>query len=81
MIIELIMLLIFIGLAVLFAKFISVVGRPLIKIILHLVLGWITLAIVNLIPGINIPINLLTLIISGFGGIFGTILLLIISLF
>ena len=52
----------------------------ILKIISHLFIGWISLAIVNIIPSINIPINILTMIISGFGGILGTILLVLLSL-
>ncbi|RAP48493.1 MAG: sigmaK-factor processing regulatory BofA [Methanosphaera sp. rholeuAM74] len=51
-----------------------------IKIIAHLLLGWLSLAIINILPGINVPINIITMIISGFGGIWGTILLVILSL-
>lgn len=55
-------------------------GGVILKIIFHLIIGWISLAIVNIIPGINVPINILTMIISGFGGILGTILLVLLSL-
>ena len=34
----------------------------------------------NLIPGIFIPINLLTVVISGFGGVPGVLLLILLSL-
>ncbi|MDI6644723.1 MAG: pro-sigmaK processing inhibitor BofA family protein [Methanobacteriaceae archaeon] len=51
-----------------------------VKIILHMILGWILLFLVNLIPFINIPINLLTILIAGFGGVIGVILLLILQL-
>ena len=51
-----------------------------VKIITHLLVGWISLVIVNIIPGINVPINIITMIISGFGGVWGTILLVILSI-
>lgn len=54
-------------------------GGILVKIGLHLLFGWILLIIVNVLPGVNVPINLITLIISGFGGVLGTILLVILS--
>jgi len=51
-----------------------------VKIILHMILGWILLFFVNLIPFVNIPINILTILIAGFGGVIGVILLLILQL-
>ena len=52
-------------------------GGLLLKILVHVILGWIFLVIVNLLPFINIPINILTVLIAGFGGVFGVILLII----
>ena len=49
------------------------------KIILHMIVGWILLFFVNLLPFVNIPINILTILIAGFGGVIGVILLLIIQ--
>ena len=43
----------------------------------HFLFGWILLTIANILPGINVPINIITLAISGFGGVIGTILLAI----
>ncbi len=56
-------------------------GRVLLKILINAVLGWILLAILNLIPSIHIPINIITVLIAGFGGVFGVIFLLILQLF
>ncbi len=61
-------------------KIIKDYGGIFLKIALHLLAGWITLAIVNIIPGIYIPINLITMIVSGFGGVLGTLLLVIINI-
>ncbi len=75
MISEVIMMiiLILIGAGVLYVIF--NLGSTLLKIAVHFITGWILLTVVNILPGINVPINLLTLIISGFGGVVGTILL------
>ncbi|MGC9517833.1 MAG: pro-sigmaK processing inhibitor BofA family protein [Methanomicrobiales archaeon] len=50
------------------------------KIVLHMIIGWILLFLVNLLPFINIPINILTILIAGFGGVIGVILLVILQL-
>lgn len=64
---------------VLIVGFIVEYGGIILKIIAHLAGGWILLFIINFIPGIYVPINLLTIAISGFGGILGVILLILIS--
>ena len=53
------------------------IGGLLLRILFHVILGWIFLFIVNLLPFIHIPINILTVLIAGFGGVFGVILLII----
>lgn len=58
-------------------KLIFRLSSTILKVVLHFLTGWIMLSVVNLLPGIYIPINLITLIISGFGGVAGTILLAI----
>ncbi|MCC7557735.1 MAG: pro-sigmaK processing inhibitor BofA family protein [Methanobacteriaceae archaeon] len=50
-----------------------------VKIILHIILGWILLFLVNLLPFVDIPVNILTILIAGFGGVIGVIFLLIIQ--
>ena len=55
-------------------------GGLILKIILHVILGWIFLVIVNLLPFIHIPINIFTILIAGFGGVFGVLLLIIAQL-
>jgi inhibitor of the pro-sigma K processing machinery len=52
----------------------------IIKILLHMVFGIILLFLVDLIPFIHIPINVLTVLIAGFGGFIGVIFLIILSL-
>lgn len=53
------------------------IGGLLLRILLHAILGWILLFLVNLFPYVNIPINILTILVSGFGGVFGVVALLI----
>ncbi|MEN4018628.1 MAG: pro-sigmaK processing inhibitor BofA family protein [Methanobacterium sp.] len=53
------------------------IGSLLLKLLIHAIFGWILLVFVNFIPYINVPINLLTILVAGFGGVFGVILLLI----
>ena len=77
---EIIILFILIIIAIVALKLILEYGGTILKIAMHLAFGWITLAIVNVIPGINVPINLITVAISGFGGILGTILLVLLSI-
>lgn len=61
-------------------KIIFKYGGTILKILGYLLAGWILLFIANLIPGIFIPINLLTVVISGFGGVPGVLLLILLSL-
>lgn len=53
------------------------IGGLLLRILLHAILGWILLFLVNLFPYVNIPINILTVLVAGFGGVFGVVALLI----
>ena len=53
------------------------IGGLFLKILLHVIFGWILLFLVNLVPYVNIPINILTILVAGFGGVFGVIVLLI----
>ena len=52
----------------------------IIKILLHMAFGLILLFLVDLIPFIHIPINLLTVLVAGFGGFIGVVFLIILSL-
>ena len=49
----------------------------LLKILVHVLLGWIALFLVNLLPFVHIPINILTVLVAGFGGIWGVLLLIL----
>ena len=53
------------------------IAGVLLKILVHVVLGWIALFLVNILPFVHIPINILTVIIAGFGGIWGVLLLIL----
>ena len=77
MITEIIFLIILIAIGIVAFKFILDISSTIVKIAVHFLAGWILLTIANFFPGIDIPINIITLVISGFGGVFGTILLAI----
>lgn len=61
-------------------RFLQQYGGVIVKIITHLITGWIFLFIINLLPGIHVPVNIITMAISGFGGVLGVVLLVLISL-
>jgi inhibitor of the pro-sigma K processing machinery len=46
-------------------------GKVALSILLHMVLGWILLFIWNILPFFKIPLNILTILVAGFGGIIG----------
>jgi inhibitor of the pro-sigma K processing machinery len=52
----------------------------IIKILLHMIFGLILLFIVDLVPFVHVPINILTVLVAGFGGFIGVILLIILGL-
>ncbi len=54
-------------------------GGIIIKILLHMAFGFVMLFIVDLIPFIHVPINLLTILVAGFGGFIGVALLVILG--
>ncbi len=53
------------------------IAGVLLKILVHVILGWIALFLVNLLPFVHIPINILTVIVAGFGGIWGVLILIL----
>jgi len=57
------------------------IGGLLLRILLHAILGWILLVLVNILPFVGIPINILTVLVAGFGGVFGVLVLLILQFF
>jgi inhibitor of the pro-sigma K processing machinery len=58
-------------------KMLLKLGRAGITIIFNMILGIIFLFVVNLLPLVKIPINLLTVLVAGFGGIIGVGVLII----
>ena len=52
----------------------------IIKILLHMIFGLVLLFIVDLVPFVHIPINILTVVVAGFGGFIGVIILIILGL-
>ncbi|UTB33715.1 MAG: pro-sigmaK processing inhibitor BofA family protein [Methanobacterium sp. ERen5] len=64
-----------IGLVILFKA-----AGIIIKILLHMIFGLVMLFIVNLLPFIDIPLNILTVLVAGFGGFIGVIFLVILNL-
>ena len=72
----LIAIIIAVGLIILFK-----VAGFLIKIILHMIFGLVLLFIVDLIPFVHVPINVLTVLVAGFGGFIGVVFLVILGLF
>ncbi len=77
MIIEIILLIILIAIAALTFKFLLGISSRIVQIAAYMISGWILLTIANFLPGINVPINIITVLISGFGGVIGTVLLAI----
>ena len=51
----------------------------IVKILLHMGFGLILLFIVDLIPFVHVPINILTVLVAGFGGFIGVVLLVILG--
>ena len=62
-------------------KLIASLSKTAFKVAAHILTGWILLGVVNFLLGIHIPINLITMLISGFGGAAGTLLLTIFYIF
>jgi inhibitor of the pro-sigma K processing machinery len=52
-------------------------GKIALSILVHMILGWILLFIWNILPFFKIPINILTILVAGFGGIVGVGVLII----
>jgi inhibitor of the pro-sigma K processing machinery len=52
----------------------------IIKVLLHVLFGLILLVIVDLVPFVHIPINILTVLVAGFGGFIGVVFLIILAL-
>ena len=52
----------------------------IIKILFHMIFGVVMLFLVNILPFIDVPINILTVLVAGFGGFIGVILLVLLNL-
>ncbi|BDZ69819.1 pro-sigmaK processing inhibitor BofA family protein [Methanobacterium petrolearium] len=51
-------------------------GKIALSILVHMILGWMLLFIWNILPFFKIPINILTVLVAGFGGIIGVFVLI-----
>ncbi|GAB6055313.1 pro-sigmaK processing inhibitor BofA family protein [Methanobacterium alkalithermotolerans] len=52
------------------------IGKTVIGIVFNMLMGFAVLFLANLLPFINIPLNILTIAVAGFGGIMGVGLLI-----
>lgn len=52
-------------------------GKIALSILVHMVLGWVLLFIWNILPFFKIPVNILTMLVAGFGGIAGVAVLIL----
>jgi len=52
-------------------------GKIALSILVHMILGWVLLFIWNFLPFFKIPINILTMLVAGFGGIVGVGVLIV----
>jgi inhibitor of the pro-sigma K processing machinery len=53
------------------------VGKVVLGIVMHMILGWVLLFIWNILPFFKIPITFLTVLVAGFGGVLGVGILII----
>jgi len=60
-----------------FASILLKLGKVALSILLHMIFGWILLFIWNILPFFKIPINILTMLVAGFGGIIGVAVLIL----
>lgn len=55
-----------VGLKILFK-----IGKTVFRVTLNMLLGFLVLFLANLLPFIDIPVNILTILVAAFGGILG----------
>ncbi|ADP77998.1 conserved hypothetical protein [Methanothermus fervidus DSM 2088] len=67
-----------IGLA--FLKFLLSIGRIVLRLALQILTGLVLLHLVNFLPFVHIPINILTVLVAGFGGITGVGVLILLRI-
>jgi inhibitor of the pro-sigma K processing machinery len=60
-----------------FASILLKLGKIALSILLHMIIGWVLLFIWNILPFFKIPINILTMLVAGFGGIIGVAALIL----
>ncbi len=60
-----------------FASILLKLGKIALSILLHIVIGWVLLFIWNILPFFKIPVNILTMLVAGFGGIIGVAVLIL----
>nr|WP_319373939.1 pro-sigmaK processing inhibitor BofA family protein [uncultured Methanobacterium sp.] len=60
-----------------FAGILLKLGKIALSILLHMVIGWVLLFIWNILPFFKIPINILTMLVAGFGGVIGVAVLIL----
>jgi inhibitor of the pro-sigma K processing machinery len=60
-----------------FASILLKLGKIALSILLHMIIGWILLFVWNILPFFKIPINILTMLVAGFGGIIGVAALIL----
>lgn len=53
------------------------IGKKIVLLVLNSFIGLVLLLLANLLPFVHIPINIWTILISGFGGIAGVVLLVV----
>jgi len=68
---------VFLALVILYVVFF---GRGIIWLVINSVIGLVALVLVNLLPVVNVAINIWSVLIVAFGGILGLILLVALSL-
>ncbi len=67
---------VFLALVILFVIFF---GRGIVWLVINSVIGIVALILVNILPVVNIPINIWTVLIVVFGGIPGFVLLILLD--
>lgn len=55
------------------------IGKKIVLLVLNSFIGLVLLLLANFIPFVHIPINIWTILIAGFGGILGVILLVVLG--
>ncbi|HLC93213.1 MAG TPA: pro-sigmaK processing inhibitor BofA family protein [archaeon] len=68
------------GILVLLAAYLALkIGKKIVLLVINSFIGLVLLLLANYIPFVQIPINVWTILIAGFGGIAGVILLVVLG--